>query len=448
MKKIFIPLIAWTLSIAIGNAQEFAFSDAIAAKEDHSEFIETYRTKIEAKAAQKNIPFGIVAAIMSAQAGANTNILGYNFAKIAATSKYARVGKFVYTDQQDGLLLFDRPRHNAEATILILAGWLKNRIGFRPETDIDWLNALTEAETGLFPTGRLAELAVAYEAATNSYLDINQLNLSEPFIEEEQEAEAAANLAIQNQELQKINQDLVLTKEALAQKEQKLLAAEQAKMAMQEELVQTKEELTVAEIESDSARRKVVKLRNEFQSHKANPNPLFRSMIDIKGGIAFFKAKNATDLLNGINVEAQYSLIGNNGIGIETGINVVQLSESEEFNPYISPYLGFSIGKYDNTLGFSFSPRAYYFMNPSLEITTMVEDSPMIGRVQPTVMYGAGANVKLKLGDIAAFTLYANYMQGPFKIEEKGLLNGAAYINTTKTNLNVFGSGVGLSFKL
>ncbi|GEM_PF-4952812 len=448
MKNIFFPLIVWTLSIAVCNAQEFAFSDAIASKEDHSAFIEKYRTKIEAKAAKKNIPFGIVAAIISSQAGANTAVSGYNFAKIAATSKYARVGKFVYTDQQDGLMLFDRPRHNAEATVLILAGWLKDRIGAYPETDIDWLNALTEAETGLFPVDRLAELAVAYEAATNSFLDINQLNLSETFIEEEQQAEIASNLATQNQELQKANQDLTLTKEELAQKEQQLLAAEQAKIAIQEELVLTKEELATATIESDSARRKVVKLRNEFQSHKANPNPLFRSMIDIKGGIAFFKAQNVADLSNGINVEAQYSLIGNNGIGIETGVNIVQLSESEDFTPFISPYLGFSVGKYDNTLGFSFSPRAYYFMNPSLEITTMVEDAPMIGRVKPTVMYGAGANVKLKLGDIAAFTLYANFMRGPYKVEAKGMLNGEAYINTTTTNLNVFGSGVGLSFRL
>ena len=83
-----------------------------------------------------------------------------------------------------------------------------------------------------------------------------------------------------------------------------------------------------------------------------------------------------------------------------------------------------------------------------LEITTMVEDAPMVGRVKPTVMYGAGANVKLKLGDIAAFTLYANYMRGPFKIEEKGMLNGENYINTTQTTLNAFGSGVGLSFRL
>ena len=448
MKKIFFPLIAWTLSIAIGNAQEFAFSDAIAAKEDHRAFIETYRTKIEAKAAKKHIPFGVVAAIMSAQAGANTTISGYNFAKIAATSQYARVGKFVYADQRDGLMLFDRPRHNAEATVLILAGWLKDRIGFTPATGIDWLNALTESGTGLFPTERLAELAVAYEAATNSFVDINQLNLSETFVEQEQQATATADLALQNQALEKINQDLALTKEELAQKEQKLLAVEQAKATIQEELVQTKEELSAAETASDSARQKVVKLRNEFQSHKANPNPLFKSMVDIKGGLAFFKAQNATDISNGINIEAQYALVGNNGIGVEAGVNMTQLSESAAFTPFISPYLGFSVGKYDNTLGFSFSPRAYYFMNPMLEITTMVEDAPMLGRVKPTVMYGAGANVKLKLGDIAAFTLYANYMRGPFKIEEAGMLNGENYINTTKTNLNVFGSGVGLSFRL
>jgi len=448
MKKIFFLLIAWALSIALGNAQEFAFSDAIAAKEDHSAFIETYRTKIEAKAAKKNIPFGIVAAIMSAQAGANTNISGYNFAKVAATSQYARVGKFVYVDQQDGLMLFDRPRHNAEATVLILAGWLNDRLGFYPETGVDWLNALTASGTGLFPTDRLAELAVAYEAATNTFVDVNQLNLSKPFVEQEQQTTAAANLAVQSQELEKVNQDLALTKAELAQKEQKLLATEQAKATIQETLVQTQEELSAAETASDSARQKVVKLRNEYQSHKANPNPLFKNMIDIKGGIAFFKAENAADISNGLNVEAQYSLIGNNGIGVEAGVNLIQLSENEDFAPFISPYLGFSVGKYDNTLGFSFSPRAYYFMNPMLEITTMVDDAPMIGRVKPTIMYGAGANVKLKLGDIAAFTLYANYMRGPFKIEETGMLNGEAFINTTKTNLNVFGSGVGLSFKL
>ena len=448
MKKIFLPLLAWTLSITIGFSQEFAFSDAIAAKEDHSVFIEKYRTKIEAKAAKKNMPFGIVAAIMSAQSGANINATGYNFAQIAATSKYARVGKFVYTDQQDGLLLFDRPRHNAEATILILSGWLKNKLGVRPETDIEWLNALTEGDIGLFPTDRLAELAVAYEAATGSFVDLDQLNLSEEFIEQEQQTTTASELAAQNQELQKINEDLALTKEELAQKEQRLLAAEQEKEAIKEELTMTKEELSIAEMESDSARKKVVKLRNEFQSHKANPNPLFRSMIDIKGGLAFFKAQNANDLSNGINVEAQYALIGNNGIGIEAGVNVIQLSEAEEFTPFISPYLGFSIGKYDNTLGFSFSPRAYYFMNPTLEINSMIEDAPMVGQVKPTVMYGAGANVKLKLGDIAAFTLYANYMRGPFKIEETGILNDTDYKNTTKTNLNVFGSGIGLSFKL
>jgi len=408
MKKIFFPLIACTLSIAISNAQEFAFSDAIAAKEDHRVFIETYHTKIEAKAAKKNIPFGIVAAIMSAQAGANTNM----------------------------------------SAVLILAGWLNDRLGVYPETDIDWLNALTESQTGLFPTDRLAELAVAYEAATNRLVDINQLNLSDTFIEQEQQTEAAANLAVQSQELEKVNQDLVLTKEELAQKEQKLLAAEQAKAAIQEELVLTKEELSAAETASDSARQKVVKLRNDFQSHKANPNPLFKNMIDIKGGITFFKAENATDISNGLNVEVQYSLIGNNGIGVEAGVSVIQLSDTEEFTPFISPYLGFSVGKYDNTLGFSVSPRAYYFMNPMLEINTTVDDAPMTGRVKPTVMYGAGANVKLKLGDIAAFTVYASYMRGPFKIEETGMLNGAAFINTTKTNLNVFGSGIGLSFKL
>lgn len=437
----------WILSITIAYAQEFAISEAIASKEDHSVFIEGYRTKIEAKAAKKNIPFGIVAAIMSAQAGSNTNTTGYNYAKIATTSTYARVGKFVYTDGQDGLMLFDRPRHNAEATVLILAGWLKNRIGFQPETGAEWLNALTETQTGLFPTDRLAELAVAYEAATGSFLDVDQLNLSDTFIEQEKQTEIASDLA-QSQALEKVNEDLTLTKEELAAKEQKLLAAEQAKAAMEEELTITKEELSIAEMETDSARRKVVKLRNEFQSHKANPNPLFRSMIDIKGGLAFFKTQDGGDLSNGINVEAQYALIGNNGIGIEAGVSAMQLSEAEEFTPFISPYLGFSIGKYDNTLGFSFSPRVYYFMNPTLEITTMVEDAPMIGRVKPTVMYGAGANVKLKLGDIAAFTLYANYMRGPLKIEDKGMLDGAAYINTTKTNLNAFSSGVGLSFRL
>jgi len=448
MKKIFFPLLVWALSISIGFAQEFAVSDAIASKEEHSAFIEKYRTKIEAKAAKKNMPFEIVAAIMSAQSGANTNVMGYNFAKIATTSKYARVGKFVYTDQQDGLMLFDRPRHNAEATVLILSGWLKNKLGVRPETGIEWLNALTETETGLFPTDRLAELAVAYEAATGSFVDMNQLNLSEEFIEQEQQIVTASDLAAQNQELQKINEDLALTKEELAQKEQRLLAAEQEKEAIKEELNMTKEELSVAESEGDSARQKVVKLRNEFQSHKANPNPLFRSMIDIKGGLTFFKAQNASDLSNGVNVEAQYSLIGNNGIGIEAGVNLIQLSESEEFTPYISPYLGFSVGKYDNTLGFSFSPRAYYFMNPMLEINTTIEDAPMVGRVKPTIMYGAGANVKLKLGDIAAFTLYANYMRGAYKIEETGILNDTDYRNTTKTNLNVFGSGIGLSFRL
>ncbi len=448
MKKIFFPLLAWIGCISIGYAQEFAVSNAEAAKEEHSIFIEKYRTKIEAKAVKKNIPFGITAAIMSAQAGANIQTTGYNFSKIAATSQYARVGKFVYADQQDGLMLFDRPRHNAEATVLILAGWLKNRIGVELETGIEWLNALTEEETGLFPADRLAELAVAYEAATGSFLDINELNLSEAFIEAEQQTEIASNLANENQALEKINEDLALTKEELAEKEQKLLAVEQAKATMQEELTMTKEELAMAEMETDSARRKVVKLRNEFQAHKANPNPLFRSMIDIKGGLALFKAQNTGEVSTGINVEAQYALIGNNGIGIEAGVNMIQLSEAEDFTPFISPYLGFSVGKYDNTLGFSFSPRAYYFMNPMLEITTMVEDAPMIGRVKPTVMFGAGANVKLKLGDIAAFTLYTNYMRGPFKIEEKGLLNEEVYINTTKTNLNVFGGGVGLSFRL
>ncbi len=408
MKKIFFPLLVWTLSITINYAQEFAISDAFASKEAHSAFIEQYRTKIEAKAAKKDIPFGIVAAIMSAQAGANTNVTGYNFAKIAATSTYARVGKFVYTDQQDGLILFDRPRHNAEATVLILVGWSKNRIGLQPETGTEWLNALTERETGLFPMDRLAELAVAYEAATGNFLDINALNLSDSFLEQEKQTTIASDLAAQNQALEKANKDLVLTKEALAKKDQKLVAAEQAKAAIEEELTMTKEELTVAEMETDSARKKVVKLRNEYQSHKANPNPLFRSMIDLKGGIAFFKAADGGDLSNGINVEAQYALIGNNGIGIEAGVNLIQLSESESFEPFISPYLGFSIGKYDNTIGFSFSPRAYYFMNPMLEVTTMVDDAPMIGRVKPTFMYGAGANVKLKLGDIAAFTLYAN----------------------------------------
>ena len=448
MKKILFPLLACICCISIGYAQEFAISNAEAAKEEHHTFIEKYRTKIEAKAAKKNIPFGIVAAIMSAQAGANANTTGYNFSKIAATSQYARVGKFMYADQQDGLMLFDRPRHNAEATVLILSGWLKTRIGVQPETGIEWLNALTEPETGLFPTDRLAELAVAYEAATGSFLDIDQLNLSEAFIAEEQQTAITSDLAAQSQALEAINEDLALTKEELAEKERKLLAAEQAKATMQEELTMTKEELTMAEMETDSARRKVVKLRNEFQSHKANPNPLFRSMIDIKGGLAFFKAQNAEELSTGINLEAQYALVGNNGIGVEAGVNVFQLSEAEDFTPFISPYLGFSVGKYDNTLGFSFSPRAYYFMNPALEITTMIEDAPMIGRVKPTVMFGAGANVKLKLGDIAAFTLYANYMRGPFKIEEKGMLNGDTYLNTTKTNLNVFGSGIGLSFRL
>lgn len=448
MKKIFFPLLAWALSFTISYAQEFAISDAVASKEEHSIFIEKYRTKIEAKAAKKDMPFAIVAAIMSAQSGANINATGYNFAKIASTTNYARVGKFIYTDEEDGLLLFDRPRHNAEATVLILVGWLKNRVGLQPESGIEWLNALTATGTGLFPTDRLPELAVAYEAGTGSILDINELNLDESFIQQEEEMEIAADLAAQSETLEKVNQDLEQTKEALAEKEQKLLAAEQAKAIMEEELSTTKEELSIAEMETDSARQKVVKLRNEFQTHKANPNPLFRSMIDIKGGIAFFKAQDGGDLSTGINVEAQYALVGNNGIGIEAGVNMAQLSEAEEFTPYISPFLGFSIGKYDNTLGFSFSPRVYYFMNPMLEITTMVDDAPMIGRVKPTVMYGAGANVKLKLGDIAAFTLYANYMRGPFKVEEKGTLNEAAYINTTKTTLNIFGSGIGLSFKL
>lgn len=446
MKKILSSIFLSVLFISIGFSQEFKISNAIAPKEAHSEFAHVYRTKIEAKAKQKGIPFGIVAAIMSSQAGANTQVSGYNFSQISSTSKYARVGKFAYNDQQDGLMQFDRPRHNAEATVLILSGWLKKRLGFLPNTNIEWLNALTEPETGLFPLDRLPELAAAYEGATGTILDINELNFDSEFLLDESEVPAAS--VVQMEELAEVNNNLALTKEELAQKEQKLLLAEQQKAIMEEELIMTKEELALAEAETDSARQKVVKLRNEFQSHKSNPNPLFKSMIDIKGGIGFFKSVGTRDLSNGYNVEAQYALINNKGIGLEAGVNMMQLTDSDKFEPYISPYLGFSIGKYDNTLGFSFSPRAYYFMNPMVEFETSVEDAIMVGRVKSTFMYGAGANVKLKLSDFAAFTLYANYMRGPFKIEETGILDGTPYLNTTKTNLNVFGSGIGLSFSL
>jgi len=87
-------------------------------------------------------------------------------------------------------------------------------------------------------------------------------------------------------------------------------------------------------------------------------------------------------------------------------------------------------------------------MNPMSEIETIVEGATMINRVKPTFMYGAGANVKLKIGDIGAFTIYSNYMRGPYKVETTGTLNDTSYSNTSQTNLNIFGGGIGLSFSL
>lgn len=448
MKKLLSSLALLCLVVTAGYSYEFAVSTAEASREAHSEFINTYRTKIESKASRKGIPFAVVAAVMSSQSGAEKQASNYNFSLITTNSKYARVGKFLYADEQHGLMVFERPRHNAEATVLVLQGWAKSKMGVYPSNDLEWLQALTDVENGLLPPERLTELAVAYEAATGTYLDMAQLNPTSIITETPLEYDLAIQMSQKEQELYEMNQALADAKNQLAQKEQKIVVTEQEKEVIREALVTAREELTTAEVEADSARNKVVNLRNEFQSHKANPNPLFKSMIDIRGGIGFFKQEGLEELSNALNLELQYSRLIKKGLGFEVGVNLLQESEAEEFMPFINPYLGVSFGKYDNTIGFSIAPRAYYFMNPMSELETIVEGTTMINRVKPTFMYGAGANVKLKIGDIGAFTIYSNYMRGPYKVETTGTLNDTSYSNTTQTNLNIFGGGIGLSFNL
>ena len=223
MKKLISSLLLLGLLTTVGYSYEFAVSTAEASREAHSAFINTYKTKIESKAANKGIPFAIVAAIMSSQAGAGKEVFNNNFSLITAESKYARIGKFLYAKEQFGLMVFERPRHNAEATVLVLQGWIKNKIGTRPTTGLQWLKALTDAENGLLPPERLAELAVAYEAATNTYLDISQLRpkrASAPTNVPENNG-LVIQMSKKEQALKKTNQALVNAKNQLAQKKQK-----------------------------------------------------------------------------------------------------------------------------------------------------------------------------------------------------------------------------------
>jgi len=255
MKKVISSLVLSLLFIGMSHSMEFAVSTAEASREAHSAFINEYRSKIEGKTANQNIPFAIIAAIMSSQAGADKELAVNNFSLITSDSKYARVGKFSLAATWNGLMVFDRPRHNAEATVLVLQGWVKHQLATAPNSDIDWLHALTHPKNGLLPPERLAELAVAYEAATNTYLDLAALNLTE--------AKTIANGSVSSKEKVSITQ----IQQEFTAKGQKLETAKQVKGKLQAELINTQAERQTVEGEIDSVRQKVVHLKH------LKPNP-------------------------------------------------------------------------------------------------------------------------------------------------------------------------------
>lgn len=175
---------------------------------------------------------------------------------------------------------------------------------------------------------------------------------------------------------------------------------------------------------------------------------LFRSLLDIKGGLASWIEDDYQEVSNGINLEIQYSFLSKIGLGFEVGVNTVRLSELEGFDPFINPFVGVLIGKNDQSIGFTFGPRIYYFMNPSYELEVNNEDVSTKTTISPGLMYGGGANLKFKLRKKVALSIYGNYMTGDVELNETGIKSGEYFDNVTKNKLHMIGVGLGLSFKL
>jgi len=241
--------------------------------------------------------------------------------------------------------------------------------------------------------------------------------------------------------------ELEKTKAKLYSQGQQLEASQLEKDSLTDLLAKTNAQLSAEETRRQQALQGLDSTKNIIASLPTR-SKLFRSSLDVKGGLASWIEDDYQEVSNGINLDIQYSFLSEIGLGFEVGVNTVRLSELEGFNPFINPFVGVLIGKNDQSIGFTFGPRIYYFMNPSYELDVNNEEVSTKTTISPGFMYGGGANLKFKLGEKVALSTYGNYMTGDVELNETGIKSGEDFDDITKNKLHMIGAGLGLSFKL
>ncbi len=245
---------------------------------------------------------------------------------------------------------------------------------------------------------------------------------------------------------QKLAVELERTKATLREKESELFHQKIGKDSVQAVLDDTEKLLT-------EARKKEAlnSLPNENQkkiTRTSYEQPSFKKMLEISGGITILIEENAQEISNGANLEIKYSQVFPKGFGFEAGLNVLTISELEGFDPFINPFIGLSFGRYDRNIGFSISPRAYLFTNPTLKIEDQNGGSTLSTKLTPSFMYGGGANIKFKINPKLALNIYGSYMRSEVKLVETRIQNGENINTNSENTINIIGTGLGISIKL
>ncbi len=336
-----------------------------------------------------------------------------------------------------------------------------------------WTNVLVDGREGYIKTAKLRILSVKkvveqpppvvikdlpkpspttiHEAPNNTITQVNPPKIETTVQKQLTECEEAQG---------KMRKEIDQLSEELAGNKVKLAAHKSQSSSFERELASRQKELEIINDKLVSTEANLQELQNKLTlseqvekpaepTEPADSSPtLFRSILDVRGGISILIENQYEEVANGYNLEIQYSYLSTIGLGFEAGVNAISIPELEDFDPFLNPYIGLTIGKHDRSIGFNISPRVYYFMNPTYKLEENSDNTSTSTEIVPGFMIGGSANLRFRLGDKVALTLYGSYMKGDVELKESGTKNGVDYKNNTKNNLDIIHTGLGFAFKI